>query len=61
MAGTKEPLYQWKHTNIILFFAGENITVNRPKYVMDKSIDFELDQFLKNIINKAPLRWMPPG
>ena len=21
MAGTKEPLYQWKHTNIILFFA----------------------------------------
>ena len=41
---------------MILFFAGENITVNRPKYVMDKSIDFELDQFLKNIINKAPLR-----
>ena len=37
------------------------INGNRPKYVMDKSIDFELDQFLKNIINKAPLRWMPPG
>ncbi len=44
-----------------IIFCGENITVNRPKYVMDKSIDFELDQFLKNIINKAPLRWMPPG
>ena len=34
-----------------IIFCGENITVNRPKYVMDKSIDFELDQFLKNIIN----------
>ncbi|MEI3182748.1 MAG: hypothetical protein V8S98_05055 [Lachnospiraceae bacterium] len=44
-----------------IIFCGENITVNRPKYVMDKLIDFELDQFLKNIINKAPLRWMPPG
>ena len=44
-----------------IIFCGENITVNKPKYVMDKSIDFELDQFLKNIINKAPLRWMPPG
>ena len=44
-----------------IIFCGENITVNRPKYVMDKSIDFELDQFLKNIINKAPLRWMSPG
>ena len=44
-----------------IIFCGKNITVNRPKYVMDKSIDFELDQFLKNIINKAPLRWMPPG
>ena len=44
-----------------IIFCGENITVNRPKYVMDQSIDFELDQFLKNIINKAPLRWMPPG
>ena len=44
-----------------IIFCGENITVNRPKYVMDKSIHFELDQFLKNIINKAPLRWMPPG
>lgn len=44
-----------------IIFGGENITMNRPKYVMDKSIDFELDQFLKNIINKAPLRWMPPG
>lgn len=44
-----------------IIFCGENITVNRPKYVMDKSIDYELDQFLKNIINKAPLRWMPPG
>ncbi len=43
-----------------IIFCGENITVNRPKYVMNKSIDFELDQFLKNIINKAPLRWMPP-
>lgn len=32
-----------------IIFCGENITVNRPKYVMDKSIDFELDQFLKNI------------
>ena len=31
-----------------IIFCGENITVNRPKYVMDKSIDFELDQFLKN-------------
>ena len=44
-----------------IIFCGDNITVNRPKYVMDKSIDFELDQFLKNIINKAPLRWMSPG
>ena len=25
MAGTKEPLYQWKHTNIILFFAGRTL------------------------------------
>ena len=40
--------------------------MNKPKYVMDKSIYFELDQFLKNIINKdkiitigiLPIMWL---
>ena len=30
-----------------IIFCGENITVNRQKYVMDESIDSELEQFYR--------------
>ena len=32
-----------------IIFCGENITVNRLKYVMDESIDSELDQFYRSL------------
>lgn len=32
-----------------IIFCGENITVNRQKYVMDESIDSELEQFYRSL------------
>ena len=32
-----------------IIFCGENITVNRQKYVMDESIDSELEQFYQSL------------
>ena len=32
-----------------IIFCGENVTVNRLKYVMDESIDSELDQFYQSL------------
>ena len=35
--------------HIYIIFCGENITVNRQKYVMDESIDSELEQFYQSL------------